>query len=178
MKSVLTILAALLFLSASAQHNQTKNGLIVLSGSYKGSALKAESKQLHASFNYERGEMVMHVAVPQVVTANETLKRLFVSMVGADLLFHGTLSNGHVHTKSHGKLLQQYNGTFTFRGVLKPFKLAATLEHFPSGNISCVFTGNYLLNLLDFGIPAPPGENLVQVSFRQLLLKKAGEEQQ
>lgn len=160
---------------SSAQLYQTKTGLITISGLYKGNAVVAESRQLHMNLNYDKAEISMHVAVPFLVTENDTLNKLLQKMAGIELSFHGIMNGNHVHTKPHPKLQQQVSGTVTVNKVTRPFKYAATLEHFPSGNISCVLSGSFKLNLLDFGIATLPGENNVAIQFRELLLKKANE---
>lgn len=166
-------------ISASSQIYQlyqTNNGLISISGQYKGASLIAESRQLHVNLNYDRGEMTMHVAVPFLLTENDSLNSILAGLTGAELSFRGTLNDIHIHTRPHQKIKQQVNGTVTTNNVSKPFNYLIILEHFPSGNINCVLTGSFALNLLDFGIPVLPGEDKVSISFRDLLLKKVGDQ--
>lgn len=169
------IISALFFiscLSASSQIYQTRDGIITISGKYRGASLIAESGQLHMNLNYDRGEMTMHVAVPLLITENDSLNYILRKMEGSELLFRGTLSNSHLHTKPHQRFKQQVSGGVTINNVTRPFKFLTVLEHFPSGDINCVLTGNFVLNLPDFGIPVLPGENKISISFKELILKK------
>lgn len=160
---------------ADAQLYQTKAGLITVSGVYKGNAAIVESRQLHMNINYERAEMVMHVVLPLLFAGNDSLNRILERMAGSELSFHGTFNSNHIHIKPHQKLQLQIAGTVTMNKFSRPFSYAVTLEHFPNGNISCVLSGNFNLNLLDFGIPTLPGENIIVVRFRELLLKKTND---
>lgn len=177
MKQLITLITLLIIsVALHAQVYQTKNGVITLSGTYQGNTVTAVSRQLHMNLNYDRAEINMHLSVPLLITENDTLNKLLAGMAGTTLSFHGTLNTNHVHTKPHPKIKQPVSGTITLNNVTRPFSYAATLEHFPAGNISCVLTGNFTLDLLSFGIPALPGENKVAVSFKELLLKKINDQ--
>ena len=165
-----------LCISVSSQTYQTRNGIITISGKYRGASLVAESRQLHMNLNYDRGEIAMHVAIPLLITDNDSLNSILTKFAGSELFFHGLFNNIRFSTKPHQKIKQQINGTVTINNVSRPFKYLTILEHFPSGNINCVLTGNFVLNLLDFGIPVLPGENKVAISFKELLLKRVGEQ--
>lgn len=176
MKQLLALISLLaVSITLPAQVYQTKNGVITVSGIYKGSMLRAESRQLHMNLNYDRAEINMHVAIPFLATENDTLNRLLAGIAGTELFFHGKLNSNHIHTMPHQIVAQQVSGTLSLNNVSQPFSYAATLEHFPSGIISCVLTGSFPLDLHRFGIPVFTGEDKVTVSFRVLLLKKAGE---
>lgn len=176
MKLVFALISLLVVsITLPAQVYQIKNGVITVSGKYKGYALRAESRQLHMNLNYDRAEINMHVAIPFLVTENDTLNQLLAGIAGTELFFQGKLNSNHIHTMPHQKLAQQVSGTLTLNNVSQPFSYPATLEHFPSGNISCVLTGSFPLDLLRFGIPAITGEDKVTVNFKVLLLKKSGE---
>ena len=163
-------------ISASAQTYQTRNGIITISGKYRGASLIAESGQLHMNLNYDRGEITMHVAIPLLITENDSLNIILAKMAGSELSFHGIMNNVRFLTKPHQKIKQQIAGTVSINNAARPFKYLAMIEHFPSGNINCVLTGNFVLNLLDFGIPVLPGENKVAISFKELLLKRVQEQ--
>lgn len=177
MKKFIAILVLISVSSlANAQLYQTKAGLITASGIYKGNAVIAESRQLHMNLNYDRAEINMHVSLPLLVTDNDSLNTLLRALAGSELLFHGRFNSAHVHTKAHPKTQQKVNGTITLNRVTRPFSYTAMLEHVPSGNISCVLTGNFTLDLQQFGIPVLPGENKVVIGFRELLLKNSGDQ--
>lgn len=177
MKSVLVILVFLMICTqVMAQFYQTKSGLITISGRYKGQVLVAERRQLYLSINYDKAELNMHLAIPLLVTENDSLNRILAQMAGSELSFQGRLNTDHVHTTSHPKFKQQVTGTITLNKVSGPFQFQTTLEHFPSGYINCVLTGNFVLDLHSFHIPVAAGENKVHISFRELLLKKVDEQ--
>lgn len=177
MKHYLSFFAALLVIGvANAQVYQAKNGLITVSGTYKGATVVAESRQLHVFINYDRAEMNMHVSIPLLRTGNDSLNTLLQALAGNELLFHGRFGSDHVHTKAHPKLQQKLNGTITLNHVTRPFSYTATLEHVASGTVSCVLTGDFMLDLLQFGVPVLPGENKVVIGFRELLLRKSGDQ--
>lgn len=159
-------------ISASTQTYQTRDGIITISGKYRGASLIAESRQLHMNLNYDRGEITMHVSIPLLITENDSLNTILAKMAGSELSFHGVLNNVRSLTKPHQKIKQPITGTVSINNVSRPFKYLAQIEHFPSGNINCVLTGNFILNLLDFGIPVLPGEKKVAISFKELLLKR------
>lgn len=158
--------------TAGAQVYQTRSGLITINGRYKGAAIAAESRQLHMSVNYSNSGVVMHLAIPQLITKNVSLNAILAKMTGSELVFRGILNN----TQPHQKIKQQVIGTVTLNNVTMPFNYSTVLEHFPSGDINCVLTGDFVIDLLQFNVPVLPDENKVSISFKELVLKKINDQ--
>ena len=81
-----------------------------------------------------------------------------------------------VQTKSHPKQKFKVQGNLMINGVSKPFQFSSQLEHFPRGNVTCMLSGSFMINLNNFNVITEPGESLINARFNQVVLKKPGEQ--
>jgi hypothetical protein len=160
----------------AAQVYQTQSGKILVNGKYKGTSVAAVSNHLHMQMNYDRAEIHMRLVVPTIITDNDSLNVLLQKMAGYETHYTGKMNISYVQTKSHPKQKFLTNGMMTINGVAKAFSFASTLEHISRGGVSCTLSGEFLLNLNEFGIVLNPGEDKITVRFNQLVLRRPGEQ--
>ena len=163
-------------ITSAAQMYQTKTGTIRASGRYKGANVTAVSNHLHMQINYDRAELQMRLMMPTIITDNDSLNVLLQKLAGNEAHFTGKMNISFVQTKSHPKQKFLTSGIMTINGIAKAFSFTSTLEHYPRGSVSCVLSGEFVLNLIDFGIVTNPEENKIKVSFNQLILKRLNEQ--
>ena len=163
-------------MTSAAQVYQMQAGTILASGRYKGAGVVAVSNHLFMHLNYDNAEMHLRLVIPTLITENDSLNKLLHTLEGTDLAFSGKMNIVFIQTKSHPKQKFSTTGTLTINHIDRPFSFSALLEHFPRGNVSCNFSASFTVNLSEFGIITEPGENMVNVKFTQLVLKRPGEQ--
>ena len=163
-------------ITSAAQVYQTKAGTVRASGRYNGANVTAVSNNLHMQINYDRAELQMRLIVPTIITDNDSLNLLLQKLAGTDAHFTGKMNISFVQTKSHPKQKFLTSGMMTINGIAKSFSFISTLEHYPRGSVSCVLSGEFIINLNDFGIVTNSEEAKIRVSFSQLILKRLNEQ--
>ena len=163
-------------ITSAAQVYQTRAGTIRASGRYNGANVTAVSNHLHMQINYDRAEMQMRLVIPTIMADNDSLNVLLQKLAGNEAHFTGKMNISFVQTKSHPKQKFLTSGIMMINGTAKSFSFTSTLEHYPRGSVSCVLSGEFVLNLIDFGIVTNPEENKIKVSFNQLILKRLNEQ--
>ena len=163
-------------ISSAAQVFQTKSGAILASGRYRGAGVTAVSNHLFMHLNYDKAEIHLRLVIPTIITENDSLNILLQKLAGQELVFSGKMNIAFVQTKSHPKQKFSTQGTLFLNGVNRPFSFNSVLEHFPSGNTSCILSGDFVINLQLFNVQnLLPGEEKINVKFNQLVLKRPGE---
>lgn len=177
MRKVLVVIWLLsMGITSAAQVYQTQAGTVLASGRYKGASVVAVSNHLFMHLNYDKAEMHLRLVIPSLFTKNDSLNELLQRMVGQELVFTGKMNIVFVQTKSHPKQQFATQGQMFLNGVSRSFSFNSVLEHFPKGNVSCILSGEFVINLAEFNIAnLLPGEEKVAVKFKQLVLKKSGE---
>ena len=175
-KGLVVIWLLCLGITSAAQVYQTQSGTILASGRYKGASVVAVSNHLFMHLNYDRTELHMRLAIPTLSTENDSLNGLLRKLAGQELAFTGKMNIAIIQTKSHPKQKFTTQGILFLNGISRPFSFNSVLEHFPRGNASCILSGEFVINLIQFNIDnLLPGEEKVTVKFNQLVLKKPGE---
>ena len=175
-KGLVAIWLLCMGVSSAAQVYQTQAGNLLASGRYNGAGIAGVSNHLYMHLNYDRAEMHFRLMVSSFITKNDSLNNLLQKMVGQELVFSGKMNIAFVQTKSHPKQSFSTQGMLSLNGVSRPFSFNSVLEHFPSGNTSCILSGEFVINLNEFNVGGIlPGEEKVIVKFNQLVLKKPGE---
>lgn len=159
----------------SAQIYVTQTGRIQISGKYGDVDISAVSASLHMQVNYDRAEVNMRLALPSLVTGNDSLNRLLRNQTDAEIHFTGKMNISYIQTKSHPRQKFLTTGTLTINGIRRPFSFTSVLEHIPAGNKSCNLTASFTINLSEFGIETGAHENMVRIKMNQLVLKRPGE---
>ena len=162
-------------ITSAAQVYQTKAGTIRASGRYKGTNVTAVSNHLHMQINYDRAELQMRLVIPTIMADNDSLNVLLQKLAGNEAHFTGKMNISFVQTKSHPRQKFSTTGIMTINKISKAFSFTSTLEHYPRGSVSCVLSGEFVLNLTDFGIVTNSEEDKIKVSFSQLILKRLSE---
>ena len=162
-------------ISSAAQLYQTKAGIIRASGRYNGVNVTGASNHLHMQINYDRAELQMRLMMPTIITDNDSLNVLLQKLAGNEAHFTGKMNISFVQTKSHPKQKFLTSGMMTINGIGKAFSFTSTLEHYPRGSVSCVLSGEFVLNLTDFGMVTNSEEDKIKVSFSKLILKRLSE---
>lgn len=163
-------------ITSAAQVYQTKAGTIRASGRYNGGNVTGVSNHLHMQINYDRAELQMRLMIPTIMADNDSLNMLLQKLAGNEAHFTGKMNINYVQTKSHPKQKFSTSGMMTINGIAKAFNFTSTLEHYPRGSASCVLSGEFVLNLIDFGFMTNPEEDKIKVSFNQLILKRLNEQ--
>lgn len=169
----LSLAVLLMGFAAPAQTYLTQSGSITISGKYKGAAFSGVSKKLNVKFDYERAEMYMHLNISAIVTNDDSLNYNLSTLAKENFIFKGKLNSNHINTRAHPKLSGNVAGTITLNNISKPFTFKTVLVHMPVGSVNCIFRGTFSIDLLDFNIPASPGENKLKITFQQLILKRS-----
>ena len=162
-------------ITSAAQLYQTKAGTIRASGRYNGVNVIATSNHLHMQINYDRAELQMRLVIPSIMADNDSLNVLLQKLAGNEAHYTGKMNISFVQTKSHSRQKFSTTGIMTINKIAKAFGFTSTLEHYPRGSVSCVLSGEFVLNLTDFGIVTNSEEDKIKVSFSQLLLKRISE---
>ena len=163
-------------ITSAAQVYQTQAGTILASGRYKAASVAAVSNRLNMHLNYDRAEMHLRLVIPTLLTENDSLNELLHKLEGHELTFSGKMNIAFVQTKSHPKQKFATEGMLSLNGVSRPFSFSSVLEHFPRGSVSCILSGDFVINLNEFNVAnLLPGEEKVTVKFKQLVLKRSGE---
>ena len=163
-------------ITSAAQVYQTKAGTIRASGRYRDANVTAVSNHLHMQINYDRAEMKLRLVIPTIMTDNDSLNVLLQKLAGNEAHFTGKMNIRYLQTKSHPKQKFSTTGIMTINGIAKAFSFTSTLEHYPRGSVTCILSGEFVLNLTDFGFVTRPEEDKMKVSFSQLILKRLNEQ--
>jgi len=175
-KGLVVIWLVCMGITSGAQVYQTQSGTILASGKYKGASVVAVSNHLFMHLNYDRTEMHLRLMIPTLLTENDSLNELLHKLAEQELAFTGKMNIAFVKTKSHPKQKFATQGMLFLNGINRQLSFSSVLEHFPRGNISCILSGEFIINLKQFNIDnLLPGEEKVAVKFNQLVLKKTGD---
>ncbi|TAL63267.1 MAG: hypothetical protein EPN85_00425 [Bacteroidetes bacterium] len=174
------LLAFMLFPSLSkaqipGETYRTINGSIGITFVLKDTVLIAKSNQLFVFLNYETSEILIRLDLTTLRTGVDSIDKKIPYINNCEWTYKGKLSIPYVNTKKHGPQKITTEGTLSSFSGSGKFNGKGTITHIYGGDISCVLSLTFKMNLVEAGLYEGDlksfNEN-IQIDIWQSLLKR------